>query len=316
MAGRVFCLVSRLGVGLALIAGLPACTKVRAALTEAVRSEPGRALICGGGGTVTGAAFYFGCNALTGKKSECIVGSAAMALADGLYCWWRLSQKIVNDYDDTSKTLHYDPNQGTVVKILEFGATHKIVRPGDELKIRVKYALMSDYFADEIKVEENFTLPNDKKPRREIITRQPGTWGAGQDYSVKIDSSTPEGKVELTLELKLVDRHGKQDRDRRTLCFNVIRSGEPPKSQLCGSATDGGFSGTCGTFIVSKIKAEASVRAEPKTKARVLAHVRRGERFPIVDTNKKRDSHLWYKIQLEDGREGWLPANVGALENE
>ena len=300
-----------IGLGLIMAITLPGCNKIKDTVSNMARSKLGQGVVCGGGGMVTGAAVYFGCNAITGKKAECAIGAAAAALADALYCLWTLSRKIVSDYDDTVKTLHYDIAQGVILKILDFDVDQKIVRPGDEIKIRVKYALMSPSSTEEIKVEEKFTLPNDKKPRIETMTRQPGTWGADKDFAVKIDNSTPEGKVELILELKLVDRAGKQAQDRRALCFNVTRSGNTPKPQLCPSADN--TRGIEGTFIVGKGSRKISILDAPKKKSRVLTQAMANERFSIID-KKRQGGIMWYKIQLEDGREGWAPASAGMVE--
>ena len=303
------------GIGFVLLAGLSGCAKIKDTLGHMARSDTGRAMICGGGGAVTGVAVYYGCNALTGKKAECVIGGAAAALADGLSCWWLISQKIINDYDDTWKTLHYDLNQGTIIKILDFDADPKVVAPGGELKIHVKYALMSPSSTDEIQLEQKFTVPGEKQPRIEILTRQPGTWGTDADYVVKIDPKTPQGKVDLVMELKLVDRKSKQDHDQRALCFNVTNAGgAPDKTQLCSGSS---VPNTLGTFVVSTKGKKgrpgpgADIVAEPKGKN--LAHVQSGDEFPILE-QKKQGSSLWYKIQLKDGTAGWLPANKGRVK--
>jgi hypothetical protein len=151
-------------------------------------------------------------------------------------------------------------------------------------------------------------LPGDSKPRVEVITRQPGTWGTDQDYSVKIDPSTPDGKIELMLELKLVDRHSKQDHDKRTFCFVVARGNTPLPGQSCGAEGD-----SASAADIYQVKKDADVRGKPSAKASVLAHVRRGESFPVAE-KQKQGSGLWYKIKLEDGREGWLPASLGTIK--
>ena len=215
-------------IGLALIGSLQGCEY----LAKFARSDTGKAVLCGGGATATAAATYFGCNYLgehqaKGKtkadidklRVSCVILAAGAVLADGFFCWLKLSEKIVEDYDQTKEALGYDASQGFVVKILEFNATPKIVRPGDEVKIRVKYALMSPNPTDEIRYERKITLPGKDKPRTQIVTHQPGTWGTNGDYSFRIDKAAPDGRVEMTLEIKLSDftKH-----DRHTLCFSTL----------------------------------------------------------------------------------------------
>ena len=247
-------------------------------MAQMARTPEGKAAICGGGGLLTGAAVGFGCYYLSGEKAGCVVLGVAGALADGSYCWWKLSEKIIEDYDQTVEALKYNPSQGYVVKILDFSAEPKIVHPGEKVSIRVKYALMSPNSTDELKFERNLTLPNDKKPRTQIVTHQPGTWGTDGDYSFTIDPKTPEGRVEMTLEIKLSD-YGKAD--RRALCFNVTSKAQPDSAQLCS--------------------------------AEVIANL--NERLPVVD-EVTHNSKLWYKIRLKDGREGWLRATTGNLVEE
>ena len=297
-------------IGLALIGGLQGCEHI----ASMARSKEGKAIICGGGALVTGAATGFGCYYLLGNKAGCTVLGAAAALADGYFCWWKLSDKIVEDYEQTAEALHYDASQGYVVKILDFSAEPKIVRPGDTVNIRVKYALMSPNPTDEIKYERIITLPSDNKPRTQIVTHQPGTWGTEGDYSFPIDATAPEGKVEMTLEIKLSD-YGKQD--RRTLCFNVTRQNQPDSKQLCPAEVKSGAK-QGSVFVISNVKQHANVCIEPNNsckksnKKKFLGVVNLNERLPVVD-DVMYDSELWYKIQLKDGRVGWLRATTGNL---
>lgn len=224
-------LAAGLALGLAATIQLQGCASVQSSIQSTAEEDP--MVFCGMGSMVTGGAAWAGCHyLLNGSTASCVIGAVAAAVADGLNCWWLLKQKIVQDYDDTQKKLHYQPSQGYVVKILDFGATPQIVHPGEEVKIRAQYALMSPNPMDEIKFERKITMPGDSKPRTEIITYQPGTWGI-EDYPFKVDSSAPEGKVELTLELRLVDG---QTTDRQTLCFNVVHAGgNPGPADLCPS---------------------------------------------------------------------------------
>jgi formylglycine-generating enzyme required for sulfatase activity len=57
--------------------------------------------------------------------------------------------------------------------------------------------------------------------------------------------------------------------------------------------------------------AQAIVRAQPGVTHPVLTVVPQGAIFPVVETQK-----AWYKILLEDGREGWITREVGRVEQE
>jgi hypothetical protein len=212
-----------LALGLAASAALQGCATIQDSVQSSAEEDP--VAFCGAASLFTGGAAWAGCHYLLKQgDAACIITAVAAAMADGLNCWWLLKQKIVQDYDDTRKRLHYTPAQGYVVRILDFSAAPNVVRPGEEVKIRAQYALMSPNPMEEIQFERKITLPGDNKPRTELITYQPGTWGI-EDYPFKIDPTTPEGKIEMTLELRLA---GQAQSDRRTLCFNVVRGNSGP----------------------------------------------------------------------------------------
>jgi uncharacterized protein YgiM (DUF1202 family) len=56
---------------------------------------------------------------------------------------------------------------------------------------------------------------------------------------------------------------------------------------------------------------QAIVRAKPGVTHPILTLVPRGAIFPVLETQDE-----WYKILLEDGREGWITRAVGRVEEE
>src|SRR5262249_46731961 len=56
---------------------------------------------------------------------------------------------------------------------------------------------------------------------------------------------------------------------------------------------------------------QAIVRAKPGMTHAVLTVVPQGAIFPVLETQE-----AWYKILLEDGREGWITREVGRVEQE
>lgn len=305
-----------LAVGLATTVQMQGCATVQEKIQSTAEEHP--LIFCGMGSMVTGGAVWAGCHyLLQGNTAGCVIGAVAAGVADGLNCWWQLKQKIVQDYDDTRKKLHYNPSQGYVVKIVDFSANPKIARPGDEVKIRAQFALMSPNPTDEIKFERKITLPGDSKPRTEIITYQPGTWGI-EDYPFKIDATAPEGKVELTLELRLLD-HDKSD--RHTLCFNVVHGvADPAPAELCQATTSGSVGAAAGVvaatgeqFVATVSVKDANVRELPKNKARSVGTVRGGQKYPLLEKYEK-GAQSWYRIQLDNGETGWISSKAGTLE--
>ena len=57
--------------------------------------------------------------------------------------------------------------------------------------------------------------------------------------------------------------------------------------------------------------AQAIVRAKPGITHPILTVVPQGAILPLLETREE-----WYKILLEDGREGWITREVGRVEQE
>jgi hypothetical protein len=297
--------VFKTAVGLVLLVNMQGCAQIN----EFTKTKTGAAVWCSAESLLTGGGAFLGCNLLTKEKGVCTGVAIAAALADGLYCWWIRNEKRISDYEQTKKALHYDPSQGQIVKILEFSATPNVVRPGEEVKIRAQYALMSPHPTDEIEFERKITPPGGGKPNIQITTYQPGTWGPEGELITKIDPQIPEGKYLINLEIKLTNQ---SKQDSRTLCFTVTTQSEKPDLCAAGKSAQG----VGRMFVVSKVKRAAYVRAEPKNTAKIVDRVQRGDKFPVLDTYYKQGSILWYKIQLKNGREGWLSATTGTLQKE
>lgn len=220
--------LSKATIGLMLFTSMPGCAQI----SEFTETKTGAVVWCATQSLVTGGVLFLGCGLVTEKKEVCAAVAIAAALADGIYCWLIRNEKRVSDYEQTKQALHYDPRQGQVVKILEFSATPKTVRPGEKIKIGLRYALMSPNPTDEIEFEQKITLHGEHKPRTRIITYQPGTWGPEEEFIVNIDPMTPEGKYLIGLELKLTSQ---DKQDSRTLCFTV--TARPKETDLCPPKT-------------------------------------------------------------------------------
>jgi hypothetical protein len=278
------------------------------------RSDTGKAVICGGGSMLTGAGFYFSCHELISKKNGCITMAAVATLADAYACWLQLSEKIVEDYDLTAETLNYNPIQGTVLKIIDFSAHPKIAYPGEKVYIKVVYALLSPNPTDEIKYERNITVPGENKPRKVLLTHQPGTWGTEDDYVLEVEEDSPEGKIEMALEIKLLNSNIS---DRRTLCFNITHQSRPDPAQLCRPEAET-TAPKNKVLVISNVKEYAVIcrRADNRCKSRksknFIGTAFLNEQFPIIEEQRV-GSTAWYKIQLKNGRNGWVRKSYGTI---
>lgn len=271
------------------------------------------ALTCGAGAVFTGGAVWAVCNyGLGGDQAACIIGAVAAAAADGVVCYWNLKQKLVEDYDQTQKTIGYNPSQGYVVQILDFSATPKVVKPGEQVMINARFALMSPNRNEEINFERTITLPGDKKPRVQQMTYQPGTWGV-EGIPFDVDSSTPDGKVELTLNVAIP---GQNKQDRRTLCFNISKTGQVADMDLCpayASAPTTAAVKANDWFIVPKAKKPVRLREKPDSKARYTVNAPAGYKYPIVE-QVEQGKRTWYLIKLDNEETGWIQSTAGKFE--
>lgn len=300
--------VLSLSVCLALGVSMPGCQT----LNEFAVENP--ELTCGAGALFTGGAVWAVCNyGLGGNQAACITAAVAGAVADGLVCYWNLKQKMVQDYDQTQKAIGYDPSQGYVVRILDFSATPKIVKPGEKVMINAQFAVMSPNRNEEIKFERKFTLPGDNKPRSQTMTYQPGTWGV-EGMPFDIDAQTPDGKVELTLELSLPDQN---KQERRTLCFNIARSGQVAAQDLCpafSSAPQINIAPkVAGWFTLPASKKPIALRDKADSKAKVSGSAPGGYKYPVLESIKQ-GKRTWYLIKLENEATGWIQSTAGKYQ--
>ena len=65
-------------------------------------------------------------------------------------------------------------------------------------------------------------------------------------------------------------------------------------------------------FLASKVTGQGNVREGPGSTHGIVGGIRRGDRFLIIDrTATPKGATLWYKIRLDNGREGWVAASLG-----
>lgn len=301
-------------VSTALSLNLQGCTGTKGEsilepIYGAMRDNP--EVTCGIGSVFTGGAVWAVCSYGLGvDQTACIIGAVAAAAADGLVCYWNLSQKLIQDYDQTQQTIGYNPSQGYVVQILDFSATPKIVKPGEKVMINARFALMSPNRNEEISFERIITLPGDKKPRVQRMTYQPGTWGS-DSVPFEIDSKTPDGKVELTLEVSLLTQ---KKTDRRTLCFNISNSGQVSAVDLCPAYSSGPVAPKLsGWLVIPKAKKPLRLREKPDSKSRYTINAPTGYKYPILEKSEQ-GKRTWYLIKLENEEKGWIQSTSGKFE--
>lgn len=282
-------------------------------LNDFAVENPG--LTCGTSSAVTGGATWALCNyGLGGDKATCILSAEAVAAIDGMACYWNLKQKLLQDYEQTQQAIGYAPSQGYVVRILDFSATPAVVKPGEKVMINARFALMGPDRNEEIGFERKITLPNDTKPRVQSMTYQPGTWGV-EGIPFDVDSSSPDGKIELRLELSIP----KQNKvESRNLCFSISKSGEVATQNQCPANIDAGKQVQASPtewFVIPKSKKPVRLREQPDSKAKYSTKAPGGYKYPILDKSVQ-GKKTWYLLQLENNESGWIQSSAGKLEQE
>jgi outer membrane lipoprotein SlyB len=91
---------------------------------------------------------------------------------------------------------------------------------------------------------------------------------------------------------------------------------EPAAPQTAG-APQGSSRVVSSYFVAAKVVGLGNVREGPGTSYKIIGQIKRGERFPIVARDAaKDDGTVWYRIRLEDGREGWVASGLGEEVHE
>lgn len=95
------------------------------------------------------------------KVTNAIKGAAVGAALSYLYAWGKCSEYFLNfeshqvaNYQETVKKEKYNPKGGDIVKVREFSAVSPYVKPGDSLKLKGYYYVMSHNKYPDVEVVE------------------------------------------------------------------------------------------------------------------------------------------------------------------
>ena len=171
--------------------------------------------------TVGGAALggVFG-HLLGGDSTSAATGAVAGGVAAFAYAWGSCFKQFstaqsqqVKDYKETSQQIRYSPRQGTVVKINDYALDPVVAAPGDTVKFKAKYTVMTPTAKDIPVTETRILKFYDKSqnkyvqyavPENTVIA--PGSRSA--DGSVAIPGNAEPGQFKLAFK---VDAGGKSD---------------------------------------------------------------------------------------------------------
>ncbi len=149
-------------------------------------------------------------------------GALAFALAYG-HCFALFSDLAsypVAGYSETFQRIHYNPNQGSMVKIENFVLQPIAVSPGERIQLNSSYYVMSPENSNDIKVTETRTVYFYKKESNvweelgsvpDEITAAQGTRKA--DGNIEIPANAPEGNYRIAFKVSALNKEDivKQD---------------------------------------------------------------------------------------------------------
>ena len=81
----------------------------------------------------------------------------------------------------------------------------------------------------------------------------------------------------------------------------------PPGSAATGKVVKDRY------FVASKIVGQGMLRAGPGTNHKVVGKIVKDERYLLVQTESE-GKDAWHKIRLDDGREVWVGAALGEIQ--
>lgn len=278
------------------------------------------ALKCGVGGALLGAAIGAITGALIGKGAKeaaigaAIGGAAGGALGAGACFIIASKNEEVADYQTTKQQINYRPSKGDIIKITEFSLSPDVVSPGGEVTFSTQYHVMTPNPNVDISVTETRTvkiydqasgLYKELGHNRDQITMKPGT--RRSDGAISIYDSTPEGQYVIALAVGLNGNRVESEQPLVITNQPTSDSYQEPKGRKEAIPRESlSPTGIIKQYFVVTANT-VNLRSGPGTNFQVFNQLRKGERYPILESiQNPGESHSWYRIRLEDGREGWV----------
>lgn len=291
-------------------------------------------------GALGGAALGLLLGSKNAKAEGALIGAAAGGALAFIIAWGKclatysdLNSYPVADALSTAQRVGYSPSQGVAVRVEHFALSPpEGVSPGGELRADGSYYVMIPEAMTEVKVKEVRILHYYDESAREWkelgsveneIVAAPGTRRAEGRFDIPQDAA--EGNYRITLS---VECQGVSDSAMREVMIkkglpmgpgsNKPQTQKPPgqshqpsPQHAVVSETNQGSKGLSQprpdqtTFKMVEVTAQTlKVRAAPDPKAKVVATVKKGDRFPIME--KSGDATPYVRIRMEDGTEGWV----------
>lgn len=280
-------------------------------------------LMCGVAGGLLGAAVGAAVDSKNRGRGA-LIGAAIGAVGAMGACFAIASYQNteVANYDTTTQQVDYQPMSGDVIRITEFAIEPSAVNAGQEVAFNAQYYVMTPNPNQEITVIETRTIKafdQDTNSYNELgsttseVTMKPGTrMGSGV---LNINGLTPDGNYLLAFSVEYAGKRAEAERPLTIGNAPVIASNESQQGTKSVSAaeTPSAPSEVGKYFVV--VTETSTIRSGSGSTFDIVAQVRSGEKYPILeDTKNPQDNISWYKIRLDDGREGWVSGASGRVE--
>lgn len=264
--------------------------------------------------------------ALLGGRGSRGVGAALGAMAGGALAFTLAYGHCMALYSDlrsypvagvqeTAQRIGYNPSQGKVVKIDEFYLNPDGVSPGGKVQMGGTYYVMAPEGTKEMKIKETRILeffdPSNKEWKQlgsvdnEIVAAL-GTRKADGYFDMPTEMA--EGNYKITLK---ISGEGLEDQQTRNLTVKkglaMGPSQQAPTPYVQTASLPGGKAVEPTTKKQTAVikPAVLSVKKEPSHKAPNIATVKQFDLFDVLET-KKSEGEFWHRIDLKDGRSGWV----------
>lgn len=275
------------------------------------------------GGAVGGALV----GALLGGSGSRGIGAAVGAVAGGALAFALAYGHCMSLYSDlrsypvagaqeTARRINYNPSQGNVIKIDNFYLNPDGVSPGGKVQMGGSYYVMAAEGTKDIKVKETRSLEffdsssNEWKQLGAIdneIVAGLGTRSAEGFF--EMPNEMAEGNYRITFK---ISGEGLEDAQTRNLTVRkglaMGPSSQQPTSQYIQTANVPGVKAVEPTVKrqTAVIKPTMlTVKENPSVKAKNIATVKQFDLFDVIES-KKSEGEFWHKIDLRDGKAGWV----------
>jgi len=301
------------------------------------------------GGAILGAAAGLGIGLLTGRKDAAATGAIIGGISGGTmafaYAWGKcfasfskVKSEQVTGYAQTAKEENYSPQQGVKAKIKDYAIDPSAVAPGGTLNFHANYYVMAPPDKKDLTVTETRILkvynPQKKQFEEmngvpETVVISPGTRGA--DGEVPVPSNAQEGKFMIAFKIECEgksdvvempfmitkdqnilnkasqDSLDRQAREKKETPVQLVSAKDIPTGAK--SVQDQPEK------LVTVIATRANVRENPSTKAKIVKSISKDEKYPWSET-KTAEKRKWYRIDLDDGKNGWVAREVVKVSGE